>query len=116
MPIRNEAGDIIRWFGTCTDIEDLKRSQAVVRQLLREVEQRERTLRETQAQLLQTAKLANIGELATGVAHEINNPLNNIALFVANLDEYLQAGSINTEKARRQIKQALDQVKKAARS
>ena len=27
-PIRNEAGEIIRWFGTCTDIEDLKRSEA----------------------------------------------------------------------------------------
>ena len=27
-PIRNEAGEITRWFGTCTDIEDLKQSQA----------------------------------------------------------------------------------------
>jgi len=25
VPIRNEAGEIIRWFGTCTDIDDLKR-------------------------------------------------------------------------------------------
>lgn len=24
MPIRNEAGEITRWFGTCTDIDDLK--------------------------------------------------------------------------------------------
>jgi PAS domain S-box-containing protein len=24
-PIRNEAGEIVRWFGTCTDIDDLKR-------------------------------------------------------------------------------------------
>lgn len=27
-PIRNEAGEITRWFGTCTDIEDLKKSEA----------------------------------------------------------------------------------------
>ncbi len=27
-PIRNEDGEITRWFGTCTDIEDLKRSQS----------------------------------------------------------------------------------------
>ena len=27
-PIRNDAGEIIRWFGTCTDIEELKRSEA----------------------------------------------------------------------------------------
>lgn len=27
MPIRNEAGEIVRWFGTCTDIDDLKRME-----------------------------------------------------------------------------------------
>jgi PAS domain S-box-containing protein len=26
-PIRNEAGEIVRWFGTCTDIDDLKRME-----------------------------------------------------------------------------------------
>ena len=27
MPIRNEGGEIVRWFGTCTDIDDLKRME-----------------------------------------------------------------------------------------
>ncbi|WP_420470923.1 sensor histidine kinase [Brevundimonas sp. FT23042] len=27
MPIRNEDGEIVRWFGTCTDIDDLKRME-----------------------------------------------------------------------------------------
>ncbi len=40
-------------------------------------------LRETQSQLLQSKKLASLGELVAGVAHELNNP---IGFLYANLD------------------------------
>ncbi|WP_374226767.1 ATP-binding protein [Ktedonobacter sp. SOSP1-85] len=32
MPVRDEAGQIIKWFGTCTDIEDQKRIEEALRQ------------------------------------------------------------------------------------
>jgi two-component system NtrC family sensor kinase len=39
------------------------------------------TLQDTQDQLVQTEKLASIGQLAAGVAHEINNPLGSVLLY-----------------------------------
>jgi two-component system NtrC family sensor kinase len=45
------------------------------------VEERTRELREMQSRLLRSEKLASLGELAAGIAHEINNPLTGILMF-----------------------------------
>jgi two-component system NtrC family sensor kinase len=50
-------------------------------ELERRVEERTRELRAAQDQLIQSEKLATIGELAAGVAHEINNPMGVILGF-----------------------------------
>jgi len=53
----------------------------VVTMLLRLVHRQQHQREEMQRQLYETSKLASIGELSAGVAHEINNPLNGIINF-----------------------------------
>ncbi|MBF0276325.1 MAG: response regulator [SAR324 cluster bacterium] len=50
-------------------------------------------LKETQAQLIQSAKLASLGELATGIAHELNQPLNIINVYAENLSNSWKSGN-----------------------
>ena len=79
-----------------------------------EMQRREQELREKQEQLVQAAKLTTLGELTTGVAHELNNPLNNIGLFVGNAIDMISLGAPDNERALRDLKKAMDQVHKAS--
>lgn len=48
------------------------------------------TLKRTQQQLVQTEKMASLGQLVAGVAHELNNPISFILGNVFSLQRYLQ--------------------------
>lgn len=50
----------------------------VINHASKKIQQQSREIEQTQRQLLQAAKLASVGELAGGVAHEINNPTTTI--------------------------------------
>ncbi len=80
-----------------------------------EVQQREQELREKQEQLVQAGKLATLGELTTGVAHELNNPLNNIGLFIGNAVDLIELGMADPrpERILLELHNAMQQVHKA---
>ncbi|MFA6901048.1 MAG: ATP-binding protein [Desulfurivibrionaceae bacterium] len=48
------------------------------------------TLKQSQAQILQQEKMASVGQLAAGVAHEINNPMGFISSNLGSLTKYLE--------------------------
>jgi C4-dicarboxylate-specific signal transduction histidine kinase len=77
------------------------------------MQRREQELRDKQEQLVQAGKLATLGELTTGVAHELNNPLNNIGLFVGNATDLLELGVGNKEQIVGELRRTLQQVRKA---
>jgi two-component system, NtrC family, sensor kinase len=64
-------------------IEDLQKKSAVIEQSNKTLTDTLNELKATQAQLIQSEKMASLGEMTAGIAHEIQNPLN----FVNNFSE-----------------------------
>jgi two-component system NtrC family sensor kinase len=74
---------------------------------LREQVRMQRELEETQAQLMQSEKIASLGRLSAGVAHEINNPLAGILIYAELLERQLEKGSFDREYLAEIISQTL---------
>ncbi len=114
VPRFSRHGEFLGLIGTALDITERKHAERVLvharEKLQREVtrqtaelraanerlkqekdEQRSliQQLREAQEQLLQSEKMASIGQLAAGVAHEINNPVGYIASNLYTLENYI---------------------------
>jgi len=85
-----------------------------LRDTTHEIAERELELREKQEQLVQAGKLATLGELTTGVAHELNNPLNNIQLYLGNILDLLGRKPVDEQHLKEEIEKALSQVGKAS--
>jgi len=90
MPMRDESGNITKWFGTCTDIDDQKRAQQELQRSHEELENRvaERTAELARANQSQTRLLVELersnGELqdfASVASHDLQEPLRKIQAF-----------------------------------
>ena len=97
LPVKNAQDAIEHVCITVFDYTDIalyqKKLVAAIAELEREKETQQRLivkLEEAQNQLLQSEKLASLGQLAAGVAHEINNPIGFVNSNLGTLDRYVQ--------------------------
>ncbi|MGU7811763.1 histidine kinase [Burkholderia sp. AW49-1] len=74
-----------------TEIDERRAAQSRLEQEKDEQRRLLRALEETHVQLLQSEKLASIGQLAAGVAHEINNPIGFISANLNTLRTWVQS-------------------------
>lgn len=81
----HELGELANAFNDMT--MNLKKARVELedwgKNLETKVEERTRELKAIQAQLVRSEKLASLGELVAGIAHEINNPLTGIMVFAS---------------------------------
>jgi two-component system NtrC family sensor kinase len=68
-------------------------------------------LQNRQEQLLQSGKMAAVGTLTSGIAHELNNPLNNVGLTIEALTDDFD--ELSDDDKRRMLSQAYTQVERA---
>jgi PAS domain S-box-containing protein len=107
----DQSGQVSQIVGTAHDItdqreaefqlqkayQDLKTSEEEMRSYAEEMQSMNdvmsstiKELQTTQLQLIQAEKMASLGQLTAGIAHEINNPINFVYAGVANLKQSLQ--------------------------
>lgn len=96
-PILDDAGNITHFLAIKEDINErkeielqLERSVAESVQMAASLELLNAELKSTQSQMLQREKMASIGQLAAGVAHEINNPIGFVSSNLRSLDKYIK--------------------------
>ena len=86
VPLRDTQGRVYGWIGTHIDISERKRNELEIRRARDAAEAALQNLRETQNSLIEAEKLAALGRLVAGVAHEINSPLGTSLTLASSLE------------------------------
>ena len=116
LPVRDEQGRIVRWFGTCTDIQDIVDAREVLsrsrEELERQVEVRTQQLLQAEEKLRMAHKMEAIGQLTGGIAHDFNNMLQGIVGALDVIRKLEQTG--RTASIPRFVEMAMSSAQRAA--
>ena len=89
VPLRDEDGNIVKWYGVVTDIEDRKCA-----------EQEREKLRQLEADLAHINRVSTLGEMAASLAHEIKQPITAAVTSANTCLEWLAHEPPNVDRAR----------------
>jgi PAS domain S-box-containing protein len=99
VPLRNENGEVISWYGVGHDIEDQKRA--------------EHALQTAHAELTHVTRVTTLGEMSASIAHEVNQPLTAIATNAEASLRWLSRDVPDIEEARASIGQVVKDAHRA---
>jgi len=85
-----QADGSLFWDGQLMDITELKQAEQALRQKNEDLANTLQQLKATQQELIQAEKMAALGQLIAGVAHEINTPLGAIQLSVDDINTFME--------------------------
>ena len=101
---RDATGKIVGVVGVGQDITELNKVRL----------EQESERKEASAQIIQASKLATLGEMATSVAHELNQPLNVIRMAAGNCRRKISDGTADTEYLNNKMERIESQTARAA--
>jgi len=82
----------------------------IMRHVIRVIKNRDEEARQLSKQLMEAGKMASVGELSAGVAHEINNPLAIVLTERQILIDLMEQTPSLDENLREQLRESLDQI------
>ena len=102
-PIMSNDGGLEGYLSLLRNISERKQAE----------EELARVKKEKDAQLIQSTKLASLGEMATGIAHEINQPLNVIKMTATGLLGFMRKGKrIDPEMLKEELEKTDHQIER----
>ncbi|MCE5341084.1 MAG: PAS domain S-box protein [Planctomycetaceae bacterium] len=88
--LKDKKGNIKSILSSGEDITERKEAEEAIKKAYKELEKANSDLKNMQMQIIQSEKLASIGQLAAGVAHEMNTPVGFVACNFETLEKYLE--------------------------
>src|SRR5579863_1516302 len=103
VPLCDDAGNVVKWYGSGIEIEDLKRAE----------EERER-LRLLQSDLAHIQRVTTVGEFAASIAHEIRQPISAASINANTCLRWLARDQPDIEKAHESVSRIIQNVTMAS--